>query len=83
MALTERTEHMVEVLPDGQLQVREALIIEREGVEVSRTYHRHVVDVGDDVADQADLVKEIAAAVHTPQRVAARAQAKANENAPI
>ena len=45
MALTERTEiGSINVLPMGQIQVRTDTIIERDGVEISRTYHRHVVE---------------------------------------
>ena len=83
MALTEREEHDVQVLADGQLQVRKISIIERDGVEISRSYHRYVVDVGDDVTNEPDLVKQIAQSVHTPERVAARAQVKANEASPL
>lgn len=83
MALTKEKEHQVTVLPDGQLQVREATIILEDGKEISRTFHRKVIDVGDDVTDEPKLVKEIAGSVHTAQRVAARASAKAVQNSPV
>lgn len=76
MALTERKEAQVTVLPDGQLQVRETTIIERDGVEVTRAHHRKVVEVGADVSAEEPLVQEIAQAVHTPARVQAREQAR-------
>ena len=42
--LTERTEEdKIEILSDGTIQVRTATIIERGGVEVSRSWHRHEV----------------------------------------
>lgn len=76
MALTKEIETQVTVLPDGQLQVRTATIVMEDGVELSRTYHRKVVDVGDDVTEEDDMVKEIAGSVHTPARIAARAAKK-------
>ena len=35
------------VLEDGQLQVRRANKVSRDGVEIAKTYHRHVVVPGD------------------------------------
>jgi hypothetical protein len=72
MALTERTEiGSREVLPDGQIQVRTDTIIEKDGIEVSRTYHRHVVLPGDDLKKEDPAVQLVADAVHTPAVVAA------------
>jgi len=72
MALTERTEiGSREVLLDGQIQVRTDTIIEKDGVEISRTYHRHVVVPGQDVSGQDASVQIVANAVHTPEVIAA------------
>ena len=66
MALTERTEiGSREVLADGQIQVRTDTIIDRDGVEVSRTYHRKVVVPGQDVSGLDPSVQRIARAEHT------------------
>jgi hypothetical protein len=66
MALTERTEEdKIEILADGTMQIRTATVIERDGVEISRTYHRHVIQPDADPADQSPKVKDIAAAVWT------------------
>ena len=66
MALTERTEIASrEVLADGQIQVRTDTIIERDGVEVSRSFHRHVISPGDDVSGEDATVQTVANAVHT------------------
>ena len=48
MALTERTENdKIEVVGTYKhVQVRRATVIERDGVEVTRSYHRHVLDPG-------------------------------------
>lgn len=77
MALTKKTEYQVTVLPDGQLEVREATIIMEGGKEITRTYHRKVIDVGDDVTNEPQLIKDIAGSVHTAERISARALTKA------
>ena len=48
MALTERSENdKIEVVGTYKhVQVRRATVIERDGVEVTRSYHRHVLDPG-------------------------------------
>ena len=72
MALTERTEvSRREVLSDGQIQVRTDTVIERDGVEVSRSFHRHVVVPGDDVSGEDASVQTVANAVHTDAVIAA------------
>jgi hypothetical protein len=72
MALTERTEiSRREVLADGQIQVRTDTIIERDGVEVSRSFHRHVIVPGDDVSGEDASVQTVANAVHTAAVIAA------------
>ena len=72
MALTEKTEiGSREVLADGQIQVRTDTIILRDGIEISRSYHRHVLAPGDSITDQDPAVQRIATAEHTAARVAA------------
>ena len=67
MALTERTEvGSMDVLPTGQIQVRVDTVIERDGEEISRTYHRHVVNPDSDTSNEDQRVKDIANTVHTP-----------------
>ena len=47
MALTETSENdKIEVVGKWNIQVRKATIIKKDGVEISRTYHRHVVVPG-------------------------------------
>ena len=66
MALTERSENdKIEVVGQYKaVQVRCATIIERDGVEVTRSYHRHVLEPGflgeDDVLIETDLSEEAA-----------------------
>ena len=50
--------------------MRTDAVIERDGVEVSRTYHRHVVKPGDDLALEDPRVAEIGAVVHTAEVIA-------------
>ena len=53
MALTERSENdKIEVVgPYKTVQVRRADIVERDGVEIARTFHRHVLIPGSVDAD--------------------------------
>jgi hypothetical protein len=72
VALTERIEiGKCEVLADKQLQVRTDTVIERDGVEISRAYHRHVVAPGDDLSGQHADVQRLANAEHTAEVIAA------------
>ena len=72
MALTERKEiGQRTILADGQIEVREDTVIEKDGVEISRTYHRHVVAPGDDLTKEAPEVHRVAKVEHTAARVKA------------
>ena len=67
MALTEETvQDKIEVVGDFKhIQVRTATIIKKDGVEISRSFHRHVVSPNSDISGESDDVKAIAAQVHT------------------
>ena len=67
MALTEETvEDKIEVVGDYKMvQVRTATVIKRDGVEISRSYHRHVVAPNDDISGETPEVQAVCAAVHT------------------
>jgi hypothetical protein len=67
MALTERTEQdKLEVVgPYRHIQVRTATVIERDGVEISRSFSRHVVAPDADITGESAEVQAICAAVHT------------------
>ena len=70
MAFTERQEYKVEVIPPHSiLQVRRADIVEKDGVEVGRTYHRHCRHPGDDVSEDCAQVQAIASALWTTEVV--------------
>jgi hypothetical protein len=61
----------IEVLESGIVQVRAATKIMDDGVEVSRTFHRHVVVPGQDYSQEDAKVQAICAAVQTPDVIAA------------
>ena len=70
MALTEETlEDKIEIVGEfNHIQVRTATVIKKDGVEISRSFHRHVVspDISaDDVKKESADVQGIAAQVHT------------------
>jgi len=72
MALIEKQlVDLVELVQSNHIQVRTANIIERDGVEVTRTFHRHVLSPGDDVSGQDSKVQAIANAVWTADVIAA------------
>ena len=60
------------------VQCRHASVIKRDGVEISRSFHRHVVAPGDDVSGEPAEVQAICAAVHTPEIIAAYQEHLAN-----
>jgi len=59
----------IEVLEDGQIQVRKAIRVLKDGVKISETYHRHVVVPGDDLSKEDAKVQAIAEVVHTKECV--------------
>ncbi len=69
----------IEVLEDGQMQIREAVRIIEDGELLSTSYARRVIDVGDDVSGEEQLVQDVASNMHTPARIAARQAAIAAE----
>ena len=69
MALTERTtEDKIEIVGDHKMvQVRTATIIERDGVEISRSFHRHVVSPDADISGESAEVQAVCNAVWTQE----------------
>tara|TARA_R110001606_G_C15343237_1_gene646797 strand:- start:790 stop:1068 length:279 start_codon:yes stop_codon:yes gene_type:complete len=75
MSLTEETiEDKIEITADKSVQVRTATVIKRDGVEISRGFHRHVVapstKTGDtwadtDISSESAEVQAICSAVWT------------------
>jgi hypothetical protein len=68
MALQEITKvDQVELTEVNTIQVRTATIIERDGVEISRSFHRHVVSPGEDISNEDPKVQAIANAIWTEE----------------
>jgi len=83
MALTERIEYKVEVIPPySVLQVRKAEIVVKDGVDLATAYHRHVCNPGDDVSNEPEEVKAIAGVLWTPEVIKAYEDAQ-KANPPI
>ena len=59
------------------LQVRTATIITKDDVEISRSFHRHVVTPNDDTTGETDEVKALAAIYFTDAAKAAQTAAEA------
>ena len=77
--LTKRTEFgKIEILPDGQIQLREDTVIEEDGVELSRLYHRAVLEPKTDASHPDVRVSAVAAILWTPEVVDAYEKKKAD-----
>jgi len=65
--LTEETiQDKIEIVGDYKhVQVRTATVIKRNGVEISRSFHRHTVAPDADITGESAEVQAICAAVHT------------------
>ena len=75
MALSESTvEDKIEVVDCGgwkAIQVRTATIISRDDVEISRSFHRHVVSPTDDWSGESTEVQAMCTTFHTTEAIAA------------
>ena len=59
----------IEVLQRGFIQVRTATVVDEDGRELSRTFHRHILNPGADTSGEAQRVQDIATATWTAQVV--------------
>jgi hypothetical protein len=75
MALTEETlQDKIEIVGNFKhIQVRTATVIKRDGVEISRSFSRHVVAPDADITGESTEVQAICNAVHTDEVKAAYA----------
>jgi hypothetical protein len=72
MSLSEiKVTDKIEVLENGNVQVREATRVLRDGEIIAQNFHRFVVAPGEDTTDMDPKVQAICAAVHTPEVIAA------------
>ena len=67
MALTEETQQdKLEIVGDFKIiQVRTATVIKRDSVEISRSFHRHVVAPDADISGESADVQALCNLVHT------------------
>jgi hypothetical protein len=83
MALEEETiQDKIEVVNNGTfsvVQVRTATVIKRDGVEISRSFSRHVVAPDADITGESTEVQAICNVVHTDAVKAAYATHLAEE----
>jgi hypothetical protein len=71
MALTEKTIiDKIEILENNSIQVRTANVIEKDGVEITRTFHRHVVTPSNDISQEDAKVQAVANAIWTEEIIA-------------
>jgi hypothetical protein len=72
MALIEKTiVDKIEIVENSSIQVRTATIIEKDGTELTRTFHRHVKHPGEDISNEDPKVQAIATAIWTEEIIAA------------
>lgn len=70
MTLTEQEViDKIEILEDGTIQVRKALRVYKDGIEIAKTYHRHCLSPGDDYKDEDEKVKKVATVMHDKDTV--------------
>lgn len=81
MAITKRVELKEEILPDQTIQIRTTTVVEEDGAELARSYHRHAVHPGDDVSNEPQEVQDIANALWTAEVIAAYQASIANSEA--
>jgi hypothetical protein len=72
MALIEKQiVDLVELVESNHIQVRTANIIEKDDIEIARTFHRHVLSPGDSIVNEDPKVQAIANVVWTEEVIAA------------
>ena len=71
------TVDQIEVVANGNVQVRTKTAVLEDGEEITRSFHRHIVAPGDDYSAEDARVQAICAATHTADVVAAYAEAQA------
>jgi hypothetical protein len=68
MALTENTSiDKIEIVANWNIQVRQATVIEKDGVQVARSFHRWVLTPDMDISNQEQKVQDICNAAWTDE----------------
>jgi len=72
MITKELIEDKIEIVGEFKhVQVRTATVIKEDGVELNRSFHRHVLKPTDDITNESDEVQAICNAVWTDELKAA------------
>ena len=72
MAFTERSEYKLEIIPPHNIiQCRRADIVEKDGAEVGRQYHRMVHVPGSDMSMACSVAQAVAGVLWTEESIAA------------
>jgi hypothetical protein len=84
MALTETIRiDKIEWIENNHIQVRTATVIERDGEEISKLYHRHVLVPGDDLSQEDPKVQAIANGIWTEEIIANYQAYQVSQNLPL
>ena len=84
MALTEQTKiDQIEIVADWNIQVRQATVIEKDGVQVARSFHRWVLTPDMDISNQEQKVQDICNAAWTDEVKSAYETFKAEQAAKL
>jgi hypothetical protein len=82
MALTENTSiDKIEVVADWNIQVRQATVIEKDGEQIARTFHRWVLTPDMDISGQEQKVQDICSVAWTDEVKSAYETFKAEQAA--
>lgn len=81
----ETIEDKIEIVGEYKcVQVRTATVIKEDGVELTRSFHRHTINPGEDISQESSEIQAICNAIYTPEVVAAYNEwlesSKPNEN---
>ena len=60
-----------DILPDGQIQIREDTIVRKDGEFLSISYHRYVILPGQDYSMLEEPIQRLCKVEHTPEVIAA------------
>ena len=82
MAITKTiVEDKIEIVGEYKtIQVRTATVIKEDDVELTRSFHRHVLTPGTDLSDQSEEVQGIAAVVWNEALIASYNELLENQN---
>lgn len=79
--IEKQVEEHLEILPNGNIQIKTVTKIIDDGVVIASTNHRSICEPGDVVLDKSDRVKDIATVIWKPEVIAAHQAEKAAKQA--